>query len=116
MGPKFRLFCVSFLLVVTHQRLAGQNTSGCYYPDHYFFDNDDIAHKLNPAGPQHEMIASLAGITDYLDVLAEHHLSNPPDDPRARAAAQAAAARVGLASSSSSCRRVGPGARSSRRG
>lgn len=40
MGPKFRLFCVSFLLVVTHQRLAGQNTSGCYYPDHYFFDND----------------------------------------------------------------------------
>ena len=54
---------------------------------HYFFDDDDIAHKLNPAGPQHEMIASLAGITDYLDVLAEHHLSTPPDDPRERAAA-----------------------------
>ena len=54
---------------------------------HYFFDDDDIAHKLNPAGPQHEMIASLAGIADYLDILAQHHLSNPPDDPRARAAA-----------------------------
>ena len=54
---------------------------------HYFFDNDDIAHKLNPAGPQHEMIASLAGIADYLDSLAEHHPNNPPNNPHARAAA-----------------------------
>jgi len=54
---------------------------------HYFFDADDTVHKLNPAGPQHEMIASLAGIADYLDALAEHHLDEPPNDPQARAAA-----------------------------
>ena len=33
------------------------------------------------------MIASLAGIADYLDALAEHHLSNPPDDSHARTVA-----------------------------
>ena len=54
---------------------------------HYFFDDDDIGPKLNPAGTRHEMIASLAGITDYLDSLAEHHLTNPPNDPHARATA-----------------------------
>jgi len=51
---------------------------------HYFFDADDITHKFNPAGPQHEMIASLAGIADYMDALAEHHLSEPPNDPFTR--------------------------------
>jgi len=51
---------------------------------HYFFADDDTTHKMNPAGPQHEMIASLSGIADYLDALAEHHLSEPPNDPHAR--------------------------------
>lgn len=54
---------------------------------HYFFADDDTAHKLNPAGPQHEMIASLTGIADYIDALAEHHLDSPPNDPHARTAA-----------------------------
>ena len=54
---------------------------------HYFFENDDITHKLNPAGPQHAMIASLTGIADYIDALAEHHLSNPPNNLHARAIA-----------------------------
>lgn len=64
------------------EHLVGAKNQG-----HYFFADDDTIHKLNPAGPQHEMIASLAGIADYLDALAEHHLPSPPNDPRARAAA-----------------------------
>lgn len=40
---------------------------------HYFFPEDDLGHKLNPAGPNHETIASLTGIIDYLDALYEHH-------------------------------------------
>ena len=54
---------------------------------HYFFENDDITHKLNPAGPQHAMIASLTGIADYIDALAEYHLSNPPNNLHERAIA-----------------------------
>ncbi|NQV99626.1 MAG: aminotransferase class V-fold PLP-dependent enzyme [Rhodospirillales bacterium] len=40
---------------------------------HYFIANDDTTHKLNPAGPNHESIAALAGIADYFDALAVHH-------------------------------------------
>jgi cysteine desulfurase family protein (TIGR01976 family) len=40
---------------------------------HYFFPEDDLAHKLNPAGPNHESIAALVGIADYFDCLYEHH-------------------------------------------
>ena len=40
---------------------------------HLFFAEDDVQHKLNPTGPQHEMIAALAGIADYFDALADHH-------------------------------------------
>ncbi len=46
---------------------------------HYFFADDDIGHKLNPAGPQHEMIASLQGIDDYFEALAGHHLESAPN-------------------------------------
>ena len=40
---------------------------------HYFINNDDTTHKLNPAGPSHESIAALVGIADYFDALAIHH-------------------------------------------
>ncbi|MFK7864497.1 MAG: aminotransferase class V-fold PLP-dependent enzyme [Pseudohongiellaceae bacterium] len=40
---------------------------------HYFFPEDDLAHKLNPAGPNHETIACLTGITDYLELAYKHH-------------------------------------------
>lgn len=43
---------------------------------HYFFPDDDLDHKLNPAGPNHETIASLAGISDYLDKLYQHHFAS----------------------------------------
>ncbi len=47
-----------------------QQAKGQY---HYFFDEDDLAHKMNPAGPNHESIASLVGIADYFDALYSHH-------------------------------------------
>ena len=40
---------------------------------HYFFPEDDLAHKLNPGGPNHESIASLTGIADYFASLYQHH-------------------------------------------
>ena len=58
--------------------LAAKNQS------HYFFAQDDIIHKLNPAGPQHEMIASLQGINDYFETLASHHLGSPKNGAFAR--------------------------------
>lgn len=52
-------------------------TKGQY---HYFFPEDDLAHKLNPAGPNHETIACLTGITDYLDLVSQHHGFDPQED------------------------------------
>lgn len=43
---------------------------------HYFFPEDDLPHKLNPAGPNHETIACLSGIADYIDALHGHHFSD----------------------------------------
>ena len=43
---------------------------------HYFFPEHDLDHKLNPAGPNHETIASLTGISDYLDALYAHHFTD----------------------------------------
>ncbi len=47
-----------------------QQAKGQY---HYFFEESDLAHKMNPAGPNHESIASLVGIADYFDALYSHH-------------------------------------------
>ena len=35
---------------------------------------------MNPAGPQHEIIASLSGISDYIDAVAAEHLTDVPND------------------------------------
>ncbi len=43
---------------------------------HYFFPQDDLPHKLNPAGPNHETIASLSGIADYFEALYSHHFGS----------------------------------------
>ena len=43
---------------------------------HYFFPEHDLDHKLNPAGPNHETIACLTGISDYLDALYAHHFTD----------------------------------------
>ncbi len=46
---------------------------------HYFIGEEETAMKLNPSGPQHEMIACLAGIADYFETLADHHLAEKPN-------------------------------------
>ena len=46
---------------------------------HYFIDEADLTHKLNPAGPNHESIAALVGIADYFDRLSTHHFDNPAE-------------------------------------
>jgi cysteine desulfurase family protein (TIGR01976 family) len=40
--------------------------------NHYFLA-DDVPLKLNPGGSNHELTASLSGITDYFDILHRHH-------------------------------------------
>jgi len=51
---------------------------------HDFVAEDAIPKKLSPSELQHEIVASLAGIADYLDALASHHLDEPPNDPTER--------------------------------
>lgn len=47
---------------------------------HYFIPEDATSYKMNPAGPQHEIIASLVGVADYFDAVAAEHLSEPPNE------------------------------------
>ncbi len=44
---------------------------------HFFIGEDQIPYKMNPAGPQHEMFASLVGIADYFDAVYNHHFGQP---------------------------------------
>lgn len=48
--------------------------------NHYFIPESSIPLKLNPGGPNHELTAALAGITDYFALLHRHHFgeSNLP--------------------------------------
>jgi cysteine desulfurase family protein (TIGR01976 family) len=39
----------------------------------HFFNETEPRYRLNPTGPQHAQIAALAGITEYFDVLYQHH-------------------------------------------
>ena len=47
---------------------------------HYFIPETATSYKMNPAGPQHEIIASLSGISDYIDAVAAEHLTDVPND------------------------------------
>ncbi len=51
---------------------------------HYFIPESETSYKMNPAGPQHEIIASLVGVADYLDAVAHHHFDEPFDTPTER--------------------------------
>ena len=42
----------------------------------HVFNEDDSRCRLNPTGPQHAEIAALAGITDYIDDLYDHHFQD----------------------------------------
>ena len=43
----------------------------------YFHGEDDLPLKLNPGAPNHELTAGAAGIGDYFEALAAHHLDAP---------------------------------------
>lgn len=47
---------------------------------HYFIPETATSYKMNPAGPQHEIIASLSGIADYINTVAAEHLDDLPND------------------------------------
>ena len=47
---------------------------------HYFIPESATSYKMNPAGPQHEIIASLSGIADYINAVAAEHLDELPND------------------------------------
>lgn len=51
---------------------------------HYFIPETATSYKMNPAGPQHEIISSLTGITDYISAVAAEHLDDMPNDLFAR--------------------------------
>lgn len=46
---------------------------------HYFISEEQSSYKMNPAGPQHEIIASLSGIADYIEALAAYHVDEQPN-------------------------------------
>lgn len=48
--------------------------------NHYFIAESNIPLKLNPGGPNHELTAATAGVTDYFALLHRHHFgeSNLP--------------------------------------
>lgn len=46
---------------------AGRNQN------HYFFGEEAVPQKLNPGGMNHEAVASLQGLADYLDGIYWHH-------------------------------------------
>ncbi|MCP3916447.1 MAG: cysteine desulfurase-like protein [bacterium] len=41
--------------------------------NHFFFDETDVPDKLEPGGVNHELVASLPGILDYVDAVHRHH-------------------------------------------
>nr|WP_274387890.1 aminotransferase class V-fold PLP-dependent enzyme [Salsipaludibacter albus] len=47
----------------------------------HFFNADQVTKRFVPAGPDHAQVAALAGMVDYLDALADHHLT--VDEPTA---------------------------------
>ncbi len=51
----------------------------------HFFNKSESRYRLNPTGPQHAEIASLAGITEYFDALYQHHFGESSEDRHDRA-------------------------------
>lgn len=54
-------------------RLENQN--------HYFVDGNPYL-MLSPGGPNHELTAGAVGVSDYFDVLYDHHFGDEPTDIR----------------------------------
>ena len=52
----------------------------------HFFNDDKPRYRMNPAGPLHAEIASLAGIGEYIDAVYNHHFGDGQDSAHLRAA------------------------------
>jgi cysteine desulfurase family protein (TIGR01976 family) len=50
----------------------------------HYFNDDKPRYRLNPAGPLHAEIAALAGITDYLETLYDHHFGHAAADAHSK--------------------------------
>lgn len=57
---------------------------------HYFIGEERTTYKMNPAGPQHEIISSLTGVGDYFEALAAHHELGPLNNLHQKAKAVSA--------------------------
>jgi len=49
-------------------------------PQGHYFNNDKPHYRFNPTGPMHAEIAALAGITEYIDTLHNHHFGETAAD------------------------------------
>jgi cysteine desulfurase family protein (TIGR01976 family) len=49
--------------------------------NHFFLGEDTLPYKYEPGGVCHELVASLAGITEYLDDLDARHFAQPASPP-----------------------------------
>jgi len=54
-------------------------------PQGHYFNDDKPHYRLNPAGPLHAEIAALAGITEYLETLYDHHFGDAAADIHGKA-------------------------------
>jgi cysteine desulfurase family protein (TIGR01976 family) len=45
-------------------------------PQGHYFNDDKPHYRMNPAGPLHAEIAALAGVTEYLETLYDHHFGD----------------------------------------
>jgi len=75
-------FCSTYKIYGPHLALLygkREHLQNLRNQNHYFLGGD-VPLKLNPGGSNHELTASLTGITDYFEVLHRHHFeaSNEP--------------------------------------
>lgn len=52
--------------------------------NHFFKAENDIPDKLVVGGPNHDLLAGVAGVTDYFDAVHAHHFPGSNADPRTR--------------------------------
>lgn len=50
-------------------------------PNHFFIDDEDLPYKFEPGGVNHELVAALPAILEYVELLDRHHDSELADEP-----------------------------------
>lgn len=72
----YKVFSVHQGMLVLRNGLARQLPN-----QGHFFNDDIVAKRLNPAGPDHAQVAASAGVLDYLDEVGAAHDVGLPDIP-----------------------------------